>query len=173
MIMKNPPFYHKGRFWVALFGAIVGLMLIIQASPFIVAKFFPDLPINGNISVPIDVVGWSFMALVSVYVGSDRFEKMFSSKQLPYGEVYMGDLRKLRNVIYMSLIIFLEALGLNLFFDVDVELESFFLAFASSVTLYVGGNNAVNTVGNIAGPQEVDKENGDANDVADAIDLSK
>lgn len=171
--MKNAPFYQKGRFWVGLFGVVVGLLLLIQASPYIITKLFPNFEFNTNVHVPIDVIGWSYMALVSMYIGSDRFEKVFSSKQLPYGEVYMGDLKKLRNVIVFTLAIFIEAMSLNFLFDVDVGLESFFLAFASSVILYVGGNNAVNTVGNIDGDKQVDEENGDANDIADALDLSK
>lgn len=162
--MEKKHFWYNSRFWVALFSVIVMLSIGVESIPFIAAKYGLTLK---AVELPIDVIGWSWTALLSIYIGTDRLEKIISSKEIPYGEIFMGDLAKLRRMILLALFIYLEALAMNAFFGADLSLSSFFMAFSASLLLYVGGNKAIKTMGNVDGANKVD-DTGDSNKIMDS-----
>ena len=165
---NKKPIWYSGRFWVTLFMVVVSSLLVVQALPLFMTEFYGQ-KFNDDFKLPLDVISWSYMALISLYVGTDRLEKIISTKEIPYGEVFMGDMKKLRRIIVISLLIFLESLVFSRMLNADFGMTGFFSAFASSVILYVSGNNGIQTMGNINGSHPVDAT-GDKNEIKDATD---
>lgn len=118
------------------------------------------------IQFPLATMGWFWTAIVSAYFGSDRFEKITSSREIPYGQVFKGNLGKLKFIIKMCFAMFVASVVLQYFTGDDYCMESFFSALGSSCICYVTGNKLIDAQGNKDGSHAVD-ETGDDNFVMD------
>lgn len=112
--------------------------------------------INGNLNLPIAVLSWGWMAIVTFYCGADRVVDSVKSLKLSVGQMSMGDLSKLRSIIIVSLTLLLLATFFSFFTDKDYDLTAWASAFVMSILTLVVGNKAVKIAGQY-GPTDKDK----------------
>lgn len=145
---KKTPIYYSSRFWITLFAFVTFSIMALQ----FVLDLLPRTEIqleglwkflNFNLIFPMKEVSWFWAAVISLACGFDRAVDIINTKNLPKGEMDMGDLAKLRFIMLETLVLFLIALGFNVFSNADFQLSGFFTAFASSVILYTSGNKLV------------------------------
>lgn len=146
---KNKKFYYQSRFWVWLYCATFMFYMFLQyilsllgdanlSLPNNIAKF-----VNGGASLPINVLSWGWSAVVCLYCGSDRFVDIRTTMSLPSGQLSMGDLDKLRQIIMMSLIVLVVATFFSLTSSGNFELEALATTFILSTVTYTSGNKIV------------------------------
>lgn len=145
---KKTPLYYSSRFWITLFAFITVGIMALQFVLDLIPRTDIQLKglwrfLNFNLIFPMKEVSWFWAAVISLACGFDRTVDIINTKNLPKGEMDMGDLAKLRFIILETLVLFIIALGFNLFSDADFQLLGFFTAFASSTILYTSGNKLV------------------------------
>jgi len=146
----------KTSFVVFWFAGVLAVVLLLQALPaifmFITANFGISLVVlNAAVKMPVDLTAWFFMSIAALYTGVDRFVYYNQSKKLKYGEANCGDPAKLRKVIYMSFLLFVEAAILELVFSTPMPLEALMSAFGSTCLFYVTGQKGIRGAGAVEG----------------------
>jgi len=147
---KLEPIFYRTSFFVIAYILLVGLAMLVQSLPLIVPSLF-GLSLNINMNLPLEVLATSMIYICSGYLGVDRTAFALYSTQLEYGVSNVGNPSSLRNVIYATLFIFLEACILNVFYDVTLPLVSLATTLGTEVAIYVTGNKAIKLCGSVNG----------------------
>lgn len=147
---KKTYIWYESRFWVILYALVTLVIMTIQ---FILGIFeiheitFHNQVINefvnGNLNLPMEVMSWVWTALISFYCGSDRLVDIAKTTKLAVGQTSMGDLKKIRGMILISLILFITAVIFNFLTDKNYTLSAYASAFGMTIISYVVGNKAV------------------------------
>lgn len=142
--------WYESKFWVCIYAVITILIMSIQ---FILgifenneitfhSKIINDF-INGNLNLPMEVISWVWTVLISLYCGSDRIVDIAKTTKLSVGQMSMGDLKKIRGMILLSLVLFITAVIFNFLTDKEYTLSAYASAFGMTIISYVVGNKAV------------------------------
>lgn len=142
--------WYESRFWVCIYAVITILIMSIQFVLGIFenneiifhSKIINDF-INGNLNLPMEVISWVWTALISLYCGSDRIVDIAKTTKLSVGQMSMGDLKKIRGMILLSLVLFITAIIFNFLTDKEYTLSAYASAFGMTIISYVVGNKAV------------------------------
>lgn len=163
--------WYSSRFWVILYAFIAALIMcaqfmlgVLQNNQIVFHNKAINEFINGNLNLPISIMSWGWMAIVTFYAGSDRVVDTVKSLKLSVGQMSMGDLAKLRGIIVISLELLILAIFFSFFTDKDYDLTAWASAFVMSVLTLVVGNKAVKIAGQY-GP--VDKNKNGVPDLAE------
>lgn len=155
---NKTPFWYKTSFMVIAYAVVTAIVMLIQFALCLCLKFnwqtnnivFADF-INGNLVLPMQTIAWFWMAISAAYIGVDRAAYAIKTANERSGQSDMGNPSTIRRIILISGLLTLEALVCNGFADADFELDAFFTAFGSSITLYVTGQKAIKSVKYIDG----------------------
>ena len=155
---NKTPFWYKTSFMVIAYAVVTAIVMLIQFALCLCLKFnwqtnnivFADF-INGNLVLPMQTIAWFWMAISAAYIGVDRAAYAIKTANERSGQSDMGDPSTIRRIILISGLLTLEALVCNGFADADFELDAFFTAFGSAITLYVTGQKAIKSVKYIDG----------------------
>lgn len=142
--------WYESRFWVCIYAVITILIMSIQFVLGIFenneiifhSKIINDF-INDNLNLPMEVISWVWTALISLYCGSDRIVDIAKTTKLSVGQMSMGDLKKIRGMILLSLVLFITAIIFNFLTDKEYTLSAYASAFGMTIISYVVGNKAV------------------------------
>lgn len=94
--------------------------------------------------LPHETMAWGLTFIAGAYTGMDRIAQAVKSRTLDYGDVDLGDPRKLRWVIVCLFLLITEALILQTFQHVKgLALETLIIAFSTAGGAYVIGNKAI------------------------------
>lgn len=153
---EKKPFYYSATYWVVLYAVVVILVLSFQLFIGLVAKFpewFSGAKfwnsellgklINGKIELPVSVLSYFWAAILALYSGYDRVLDIKETMHLPSGQVNLGDLKKLRALIVLALLILLYSLVCSFIVDKNFELSAFATAYAAVTLTYIVGNKAI------------------------------
>lgn len=148
--MKKTHIWYSSRFWVLLYALITTLLMgiqfflgILQNNSITFHNTSINEFINGDLNLPITVLSWGWLAIVTLYCGSDRVVDTIKSLKLSVGQMSMGDLSKLRGIILISLLLLILAVFFSFFTDKDYDLEAWASAFVMSILTLVVGNKSV------------------------------
>lgn len=147
---KKTHIWYESRFWVILYAIVTLIVMSLQFSLGILEtheivfhnQLINDF-VNGNLELPMEVMSWIWTALISFYCGSDRLVDIAKTTKLSIGQTSMGDLKKLRGMILISLVLFITAVVFNFMTDKDYTLTAYASAFGMTIISYVVGNKAV------------------------------
>ena len=110
------------------------------------------------IILPHQTLAWVFAAIASGYAGTDRIAQFVKTSSLEYGEADLGDPKKLRWVIFISLALLAEAVVLTVFFGVPgLALDALVTAFGGSGLSFVIGNKAIKAASATSGSHKYDE----------------
>jgi hypothetical protein len=108
-------------------------------------------------SLPHDTAAWGLAFIVSGYTGTDRIAYFVKSKTLEYGTQDLGDVRKLRLIIFLMLGLVIEAIVLRVFFGLEgIAVEQLLIGFSASGGLYAIGNKAIKAASSMTGTHSID-----------------
>lgn len=138
----------KTSFIVYLFSVVLSVILLMQAVPEIFASLNRNLgmglpALNLEAQMPLELAAWFFMSLCAIYTGADRAAYFKHSSQLSYGKAALGNPGKLRKLILLTFLIFVEGAILEVLFKVHMPLEALMSAFGATCLLYVGGQKSI------------------------------
>lgn len=142
----------KTSFMVFVYALVVGLCLIVQAVLNLMPSFVENEVIksnywisilNSDLQMPVDVLAFLWVTMVSAYIGVDRGLYAARSFTLSYGETDVGDPHTIRIVILVSGLLFLEAVACNAICRGDYALTEFATGFGMSCCLYVTGQKVI------------------------------
>ena len=159
-------------FFVFSYIAFYIMITLIQAA-IVILPMFLDVKVNLNFSLPMDIFGWGLTAIMCGYIGTNRISMTIKTANMEVGSADMGDLKKLRKMIYWSFIILALNIVLYFFFDVNLPLTAVSSTFVSTVTLYVTGNQVIHATQSIDKSGELwanEKENVFVDSNNDGID---
>jgi hypothetical protein len=153
---KIAEFVQRTSFIVFWFATVLAVVLLMQALPalfvFISTNFGIFLPqLNLALKMPVDLTAWFYMAMSAAYTGVDRFAYYRQSSKLKYGQANVGNPEKLRRVIFVSFLLFVEASLLELIISAPMPLEALMSAFGSTCLLYVTGQKGIRAAGSNEG----------------------
>lgn len=147
------PCFYKTRFYVYMYAAIVAICLIFQAGLDIIQTLveletFEGLVnvssfINFSLTLPIDTIAKTWVAICSVYVGCDRVDHIIQTKNSIKGEKKVGTASKVRKLITINILLLVLSMVLSFFSEADLALESLAAAFGSSALIYIGGQKGI------------------------------
>ncbi|MDR0676687.1 MAG: hypothetical protein LBF97_06575 [Elusimicrobiota bacterium] len=151
---------------VLFFGFVIGLSIILQCFVPLTALLFQEIGYSGfwatvfnvNFNLPIDVIINSWAILCAVYVGVDRASLTALTLAGEKGKMEIGNPEHLKQVIFQSFILYILSVGLYLFFDVELALAPMFIAFSSSLILFVGGNKAIKGASSLAPEEDLNQD---------------
>lgn len=125
---KLQKFWQTSRFFVILYALVLAFGMVAM-------KF--------NFEFPLETMATWWWILLCAYTALDRVVDIINTKNCSKGQMAMGDLIKLRFMIYLSLALFIEAFTLTKIASANFCLEQFGVAFAGAVTTYTSGNKLV------------------------------
>jgi hypothetical protein len=114
------------------------------------------LILNKNFSVPVPVLAWLWTSICALYIGADRVAFAVHSTKTGKNNLDIGHPERLRLIVWESFIVYVIGILLNLFFDVNLELESLAGAFGSAILLYATGNKAIKMCSALAPEDDLD-----------------
>lgn len=164
--MNKKRFYYSSRFWVITYAVVVFVIMCMQFTLGLFDKYsivfhnktLNDF-VNGNLSLPVTVLSYGWTALISLYCCADRIVDISKTTKLAVGQMSMGDLKKLRGMIVLSLFLFTCATVFNFIVERDFDLAAWASAFAMTVISYALGNKVVKA-SSYFGTHEDKDENG-------------
>lgn len=164
--MNKKRFYYSSRFWVITYAVVVFVIMCMQFTLGLLDKYnivfhsktLNDF-VNGSVSLPVTVLSYGWTALISLYCCADRVVDISKTTKLAIGQMSMGDLKKLRGMIMLSLFLFACATVFNFIVERDFDLAAWASAFAMTVISYALGNKAVKA-SSYFGTHEDKDENG-------------
>lgn len=169
--------------WVSLY--TIGYMLLILfyclpritiqiVDPGIAIDIASWLGTDSTSGIPLQIFGWGLLAITSGYAGLDRASMAVKTSLMEIGTCDMGNPVKLRKVIYLLFVVFIESVVLNFFFGKDysvitsaevvvfnklsLPLDSISSALVSTICIYILGNKSIRVT------QNVDRTGGEANE---------
>lgn len=158
---------YSSSFWVVAYTIVYMLLTLLYCLPRILAEFstVDMLHVNENFTFPLNYFAWGLLVITAGYCGIDRAALAKKSSMMEIGSCDVGDPAKLRRVIYLLCLVFIENLFLNfylgrpfvLFTDygkrtfngIDLPLEGLTSALVSTVVIFVTGNKAIKFTKNI------------------------
>lgn len=145
--------------WVVWVTAIlVGVVMFLQKF-LIPSESIEGMMVAGTV-LPHNTLAWVFTAIASGYAGTDRIAQFARTSTLEYGQADLGDPRKLRWVILVTLILIAEALVLTVFFGVpNLALDALVTAFGGTGISYVVGNKAIKAAASKSGAHKAQELN--------------
>lgn len=127
--------------------SLITLTLILIRSAIIIADFYGIIDfVNINIikyEPKIKVFSWFFLAISSAYVGFDKVLNLKNTTELPKGQLNLGNLKKIRHLIFMSFILMFFSIVCEALTGLDFDSEAFISAFGTNIILSVSGNKAI------------------------------
>ena len=127
--------FFKSFFSTTVWG--LWLMVLVTAGLMILQMF-------TAIALPHIIAAQLLIAVATGYTGSDRLAQFIKTKEMPVGTGDLGDVKKLRGVLFLLLLVFIEALVLTVFFAVPgLSLDMLLVAFGSTAASFVIGNKGV------------------------------
>ena len=101
--------------------------------------------IPGASTLPMDGATYGLMMVFGAYIGMDQWSSFVVSKQLPVGTKYTGSRTKLMLLSVMMVILTAEAMWVQ-YTDKSrlLPFDQIFLCLGVVLSLYAGGNKAVN-----------------------------
>ena len=160
--VKTKPTW-KTSFMVFVYAAVVGLCLIIQTvlnllptlveGEIIKSNFWIGI-LNSELQMPIEVLAFIWVTMVSAYVGVDRGLYAARSFTLSCGETDVGDSHTLRLIILVSGLVFLEAVICNAVCKGEYALTEFASGFGMSCCLYVAGQKVIKAGKSVEGSHD-------------------
>lgn len=137
---------HSSRALVWAF-SLITLTLILVRSAIIIADFYGIIDfVNTNIikyEPKIKVFSWFFLAISSAYVGFDKVLNLKNTVELPKGQLSLGNLKKIRHLIFMSFILMSFSMICEALTGLDFDSEAFISAFGTNIILSISGNKAI------------------------------
>lgn len=137
---------HSSRALVWTF-SLITLTLILVRSAIIIADFYGIINfVNINIikyEPKIKVFSWFFLAISSAYVGFDKVLNLKNTVELPKGQLTLGNLKKIRHLIFMSFILMAFSIICEALTGLDFDSEAFISAFGTNIILSISGNKAI------------------------------
>jgi hypothetical protein len=151
---------------VVFFGIVVGSSLVLQCFiPFIGLMFsiyeytgFWTTIFNNEFVLPMGVISDFWAAMCAIYVGVDRGAMVAITLTGEKGKLEVGNPEHLKQVMIESFLLYTLAVGLNIFFDADLALSPLFIAFGSTVVLFVGGNKFIRGASALAPEKDLDHD---------------
>lgn len=140
--MENKKATWSTSFFVFSYIAFYILITFVQSAIVILPKFV-NIAMNADFNLPMDVFGWGLAAIICGYVGTNRVSMAIKTANMEVGTAEMGDLAKLRKMIYWTFVILIQNIVLSFFFNVNLPLIAVSSTFVSTITLYVAGNKAI------------------------------
>lgn len=169
---KKISFFGTSSFFVFFYGVFLIISLFLQCLiPFIsrMLDIDPQYKIldnifNNNFKLPMATMAWSWSILCGTYVFSDRVAFTISAFTRKDGNGHLnmndmpniGNMDRLKFIIWESFIVYFVAVLLYLLFDTDLQLEPLFGAFASSIIAFVNGNKAIRSASAMSKKDDID-----------------
>jgi hypothetical protein len=169
IMAKVTGFLDSSVILVVLFGVIVGLSLALQCFIPHIGSILETIGytgfwatiFNSNFHLPMDIISDFWAALCAIYIGVDRGAMIAMTLNGEKGKLEVGNPENLKQVMIESLILYAFAVGLNMFFDAELALTPLFIAFGSTVILFVGGNKAIKGAAALAPERDLDQDGQD------------
>lgn len=140
--MKN--LTKKLSFFVFAYIFLYMIVTLLQAATKIVPLLWPEYTLfNPDFSIPMDIWGWGLFAIVAGYSGTDRICMSVKSAHMQTGTADLGNISKLKKMMYCMFFVLLETYLLWWFFPVDLPLSAITTTFVSIITIYSTGGKAV------------------------------
>lgn len=148
--------FFRSTAWVVWLSA-----LVIAVTMFM--QVFASLNTAGQmgqgIILPHEALAWAFAVIASGYAGTDRLAQFVRTKSLQYGEVDLGDPKKLKRLIWITLLLLAEGVFLTSFFGVPgLALDALATAFGGAGASYVIGNKAIRAASSQEGTHTVEEQ---------------
>lgn len=142
----NNKLLYSSRVLVWAF-SLITLILILIRSAIIIADFYGIIDfVNINVikyEPKIKVFSWFFLAISSAYVGFDKVLNLKNTIELPKGQLTLGDLKKIRHLIFMSFILMAISIICEALTGLDFDSEAFISAFGTNIILSISGNKTI------------------------------
>jgi hypothetical protein len=131
--------------WVVWLSVIVtGALMILQ---YVGKRWFGLVEI-----LPHETAAWGLAFIVGGYTGTDRIAYAMKSRSLEYGTMDMGNVGKLKLIIFCMLGLVIEATILRVFFRLEgMALEQLLIGFSTSGGLYAIGNKIIKAASTVGG----------------------
>lgn len=171
--------------WVTLYAISYMILTIFYCLPRLIVQLAPPEYISNIVvwmgadctsGIPLEIFAWGLLVICAGYAGIDRASLAVKTSMMDIGTCDMGDPQKLRKVIYLLFMIFIEGLILNFIFGKDLRVPSEFetledgtkvileytvynglklpqegvcSALVSTISVYVLGNKSIRLTQNI------------------------
>ena len=166
---KKTPLTWSTHFWVVAYTIGYMILTLMYCLPRLLIQVAgPDfnpywLSTTATSGIPLDIFAWGLLAICAGYSGIDRASLATKSSLMEVGTCDMGDPAKLRSVMYLLCVVFIENITLNFFFGQDftkelvikgetvervypglnLPLEGVGSALMSTIVVYVLGNKSI------------------------------
>lgn len=117
---------------------VVWLAILLTAALMVLQYYSPES------TLPQETMAWGLAFIVGGYTGTDRIAMAVKSKSLDYGKSDSGDISKLRWIIIVLFFLVIEAIILQVFFQVkNMAIETLIIAFSMTAGVFTIGNKAI------------------------------
>lgn len=158
---------YSSSFWVIAYTVAYMILTVLYCLPRILAEFssVSMAHVNESFTFPLEYFSWGLLIITAGYCGMDRAVLAKKSSMMEIGSCDIGEPSKLRRVIYLLCLVFIENLFLNfylgrpftlvtdsgkrIFGGIDLPLEGLTSALVSSIVIYITGNKAIKFTQNI------------------------
>lgn len=120
--------WYSSRFYIIFYAMVLILAIGLSTLGF---------------AIPVTALADAWPFIIAVYCGFDRFVDYKNTKSLNAGQMSMGDLAKLRFIIFESFVVMCFAVYCSVITGIDFNTEFLVYAFVASILAYVGGNKLV------------------------------
>lgn len=154
--MKKKKFLYSTGNMVIAYNIAYMLLSILYCLPRLIAEVSQNLEhVFADFTFPLSIFSWGLVAINSAYAGIDRIAMMSKTSMMEVGKADMGDPQKLRKIIYLLTIIFVQSVALHFFFGFDkivngityhgviFPLDGITTSLVSCITIYVAGNKGI------------------------------
>lgn len=113
---------------------------------------------ENGIILPHQALTWSFTVIASGYAGTDRIAQFVKTQSLEYGKVDLGNPKRLRHLIVVTVLLLVLGVVLTSFFNIPgLALEALATAFGGTGVAYVVGNKSLRAAASKEGRHRIDE----------------
>lgn len=124
--------------WYESVSLIVWVTIALTAGLMVIQKFLPEA------NIPHEAIAVALIALASGYVGTDRIAGFVKTKSMDYGSSDVGDVVKMRAIVYGLLILVMIGLTLQIFYKVpNLAVITLITAYGGAAATFAIGNKAI------------------------------
>lgn len=169
---KTKKKYYSTSFWVVGYVVSYMLLTLLYCLPRMLAEFsnFDLSHVNEAFTFPLEIFAWGLFVICAGYCGLDRAAFVKKSSKLDIGKCDIGDVGKLRRIIFYLTIVFAEDLIINFFLGhptiiisdygkqvfqgINLPIDGISYALVSTILCYAVGNKSIRFAQNVEGTKE-------------------